>query len=195
MGGVPAGWRTLNADSSSNQGWTAVYSALDIIQPWTVGRYRNLEAIDQWKVTHLIPDINLTKKKGQGYMPVIFPGFSWHNLNRDSAENQIPRLGGKFLWEQAYNAKTAGAAFVKIAMFDEVNEGTAIFKAAPSRKDGAPEPGYWLTLDADGDTLPNDWYLKLASSISRIFHETAPATSDLPITPAATLTPKNPTGH
>lgn len=193
MGGVPAGWGTLSADSSSNPGWTAVYSALDIVQPWTVGRYRTLESADQWKETHLIPDLALTRMRGQSYMPVIFPGFSWHNLKRNSAENQIPRLGGSFLWRQAYNAKSAGARFVKIAMFDEVNEGTAIFKAIPSRKD-APEPGYWLTLDADGDQLPNDWYLRLAAAISRLFHGTAPATVNMPIrpTPAALTDPNDP---
>jgi len=180
MGGVPAGWRTLSADSSSNPGWTAVYSALDIVQPWTVGRYRTPESADQWKDTHLIPDLALTRQRKQAYMPVIFPGFSWHNLNRNSSENQIPRLGGKFLWRQAYNAKNAGASFVKIAMFDEVNEGTAIFKAAASRKD-APEPGYWLTLDADGDNLPNDWYLRLAATISQMFHGTVPASPVMPI--------------
>jgi hypothetical protein len=121
-------------------------------------------------------------------MPVIFPGFSWHNLNRNSAENQIRRLGGRFLWRQAYNAKSAGAAFVKIAMFDEVNEGTAIFKAVSSRKD-APEPGYWLTLDADGDDLPSDWYLRLATAISQMFRGTIPAAPDMPL---ATHTPENP---
>lgn len=182
MGGVPAGWRTLSADSASNQGWTAVYSALDIVQPWTVGRYRTLEAADAWKQTHLIPDIARTKEQGQAYMPVIFPGFSWHNLNRNSAENQIPRLGGSFLWRQAYNAKSAGASFVKIAMFDEVNEGTAIFKAVPSRKE-APQPGYWLTLDADGENLPNDWYLRLATEISRMFRGSISATEKIPIQP------------
>jgi hypothetical protein len=44
---------------------------------------------------------------------------------------------------------------VKIAMFDEVNEATAILKAV-SEPDQAPQPGYWLTLGADGDHLPND---------------------------------------
>ncbi|QNI37982.1 glycoside hydrolase family 71/99-like protein [Edaphobacter albus] len=186
IGGVPAGWRTLSADSSSNSGWAAVYSALDIVQPWSVGRYRTLEGANQWKETHLIPDLVQTRKQGQSYMPVIFPGFSWHNLNRNSAENQIPRLGGRFLWKQAFNAKTAGATFVKIAMFDEVNEGTAIFKAAPSRKD-APKPGFWLTLDADGETLPNDWYLKISAAISQMFHGTAPPTEQIPIRPATAL--------
>lgn len=182
MGGVPAGWGTLSRDSSSNKSWDEVYAALDIVQPWTVGRYGSLDAADEWKTTHLVPDLAITKKRGQLYMPVIFPGFSWHNLNRDKPENQIPRLGGAFLWRQAYNAKTAGATVLKIAMFDEVNEGTAIFKAASTRKD-APQQGYWLALDADGQTLPSDWYLQLAEYISRMFHGTVKPTPSMPITP------------
>jgi hypothetical protein len=102
-------------------------------------------------------------------MPVIFPGFSWHNLKKTAKENQIPRLGGEFLWRQAYNAKMAGATAIKIAMFDEVDEGTAILKTAPHR-DQAPDQGFWLTLDADGNDLPSDWYLKLAGEITRMFH-------------------------
>lgn len=187
MGGVPAGWRTLSGDSCSDPAWGDVYAAMDILQPWTVGRYRSPEQADQWKNTHLIPDLSLTRARKQEYMPVIFPGFSWHNLNRNSPENQIPRLGGRFLWRQAYNARSAGALFVKIAMFDEVNEGTAIFKAVSSRKQ-APRPGYWLTLDADGYQLPDDWYLQLAAAISRMFHGTAGITPEMPSTMARVLT-------
>jgi hypothetical protein len=115
-------------------------------------------------------------------MPVIFPGFSWHNLRRTAKENQIPRLRGEFLWRQAYNAKTAGAKVLKIAMFDEVNEGTAIFKAASHRID-APDQGYWLTLDADGAELPGDWYLKLAGEITRMFHGEIPPVAQMPKNP------------
>ena len=61
--------------------------------------------------------------------------------------------------ETGINARKSGASIIKIVMFDEVNEGTAILKAAPSRAD-APAQGYWLTLDADGDMLPDDWYLR-----------------------------------
>ena len=182
VGGVPAGWGTLSNDSVADPEWAKVYAALDIVQPWTVGRYRDMSSVDSWKATHLVPDIALTKKNHQMYMPVIFPGFSWHNLNRNSAENQIPRLGGKLLWRQAYNAKTAGATFIKIAMFDEVNEGTAIFKAVSLRKD-APEPGYWLTLDADGYQLPSDWYLRIAGEISHMFRGQIESVPDLPLVP------------
>jgi hypothetical protein len=102
-------------------------------------------------------------------MPVIFPGFSWYNLKRDSPRNAIPRNRGEFLWRQAYNARMAGAKVLKIAMFDEVNEGTAMFKIASRRAD-APDQGFWLTLDADGAALPSDWYLRLAGEITRMFH-------------------------
>jgi hypothetical protein len=104
------------------------------------------------------------------YMPVVFPGFSWANLKKDAKPNQIPRNGGSFLWRQAYNARQAGATMLKIAMFDEVNEATAVFKIAPARAD-APEQGFWLTLDADGMKLPSDWYLRLSGLITRAFRE------------------------
>ncbi len=179
MGGTPSGWGSLSGDSVRDPEWAAVYAQLDIVQPWTVGRYGTLNQVDAWKRTHLVPDVALTRKNHQLYMPVIFPGFSWHNLNRDKPENQIPRLGGEFLWRQAYNARKSGASIIKIAMFDEVNEGTAILKAAPSSAD-APAQGYWLTLDADGDKLPNDWYLRLAGEIGRMFRDEVNPSSSVP---------------
>lgn len=169
IGGTPAYWRTSGGDAWHDPGWTDVYKSMDIIQPWTVGRYNSLAGADKWLTERIGPDLRATRDKNQMYMPVIFPGFSWHNLNRDKPPNQIPRIGGAFLWRQAYNARLAGAEMLKIAMFDEVNEGTAVFKVAARRQD-APEQGYWLTLDADGLTLPSDWYLRLAGEITRMFH-------------------------
>jgi hypothetical protein len=183
IGGVPAGWGSLSADSTRDPRWAKVYAAFDVVQPWTVGRYGNLDGVDRWKSSHLMPDLELTEKNHQLYMPVIFPGFSWHNLNHGSPENHIPRLGGEFMWRQAYNARTAGAPMLKIAMFDEVNEGTAIFKAVSQREE-APKPGYWLTLDADGRKLPNDWYLRIAQEVARMFHGEVKPTSTLSIKPS-----------
>jgi hypothetical protein len=150
-----------------------VYAMMDVVQPWTVGRYGNDEGADKWKNETLVADLARTKEQAQLYMPVVFPGFSWANLNREGPKaakpNQIPRNGGRFLWKQAINARQAGATVLKIAMFDEVNEGTAILKVAAKRTD-APEQGYWLTLDADGLNLPNDWYLTLSGEIAKMFH-------------------------
>ena len=156
---------------------------MNVVQPWTVGRYGDLAGVDRWKTEQLVPDLAATAAQHQLYMPVIFPGFSWHNLNPKSPPNQIPRLKGEFLWQQAVNARAAGARLLKIAMFDEVNEGTAMFKTASHRTD-APDQGYWLTLDADGGDLPSDWYLRLAGQITRAFHKNALLAPTLPAVPA-----------
>ena len=182
MGGTPSRWRTLTNDSRTDSAWTGVYAAMDVVQPWTVGRYGTLETADRWKEDMLVPDVNLAAANHQLYMPVIFPGFSWNNLKKSARPNQIPRLRGEFLWRQAYNARIAGAKILKIAMFDEVDEGTAILKIAPHRKD-APEQGFWLTLDADGAELPSDWYLRLAGEITRMFHGEIEPIAKLPANP------------
>lgn len=182
MGGTPSRWRTLTADAQRDTGWTEVYAMMDVIQPWTVGRYRDLPGVDKWRQEYIEPDLALTKKNGQDYMPVIFPGFSWANLKKDAKPNQIPRLGGRFLWRQAFNAREAGARMLKIAMFDEVNEGTAVFKLAAKRSD-APDQGYWLTLDADGEDLPSDWYLRLSGEITRMFRSERSPSPELPKKP------------
>jgi hypothetical protein len=178
MGGTPARWRTLKNDAARDPGWSAAYRAMDVVQPWTVGRYKTVSQVDDWKRDVLEPDVRELKKNGQVYVPVIFPGFSWYNLNRESAKNAIPRNRGEFLWRQAYNARAAGATVLKIAMFDEVNESTAMFKIASKRKD-APNEGYWLTLDADNADLPSDWYLRLAGEITRAFHGERAMTPEL----------------
>jgi len=173
MGGTPGYWRTLTRDAAPNPGWTGVYRAMDVVQPWTVGRYRTEAQADDWRKSQLAPDLADLRGRGQLYMPVIFPGFSWHNLNRDAPKNAIPRNGGDFLRRQTDNARAAGANALKIAMFDEVNESTAMFKVAARRSD-APDQGFWLTLDADGRELPSDFYLRAARDITRAFHEARP---------------------
>ena len=182
IGGTPAYWRTFSNDAWTDPAWASVYRSMDVIQPWTVGRYSTMADVDNWMRNRIAPDLAATTANNQMYMPVIFPGFSWYNLNRGAAQNQIPRNGGSFLWRQAYNARRAGAQILKIAMFDEVNEATANFKVAPRRRD-APDQGYWLTLDADGYTLPSDWYLRISGEITRIFHGQSDATAALPTNP------------
>jgi hypothetical protein len=182
MGGTASRWRILNDDAFPEPGWAEVYKMMDVVQPWTPGRYRDIQTIDKWKADMIEPDLALAKKNNQMYMPVIFPGFSWYNLNRKSQKNSIPRNRGEFLWHQAYNAKLAGARVLKIAMFDEVNESTAMFKVVSHRNE-APDQGYWLTLDADGHDLPSDWYLRLAGEITKGFHGQIKLTPKLPEKP------------
>jgi hypothetical protein len=99
-------------------------------------------------------------------MPVVYPGFSWHNMNPTAPFNPIPRQGGRFFWRQVERALRARSTMLYAAMFDEVDEGTAMFKLATSRRDAPVEPPV-VTMDADGEALPSDWYLRLAREAQR----------------------------
>jgi len=74
MGGTPSRWGTLSADSRNEPAWAEVYAAMDVVQPWNVGRYSTLEGVDRWQETVLLPDIKVSDKNHQLYMPVVFPG-------------------------------------------------------------------------------------------------------------------------
>ncbi|MBP2159780.1 MULTISPECIES: glycoside hydrolase family 71/99-like protein [Asticcacaulis] len=168
MGGVPGYWTSLSRDSAKDPRWTKVYAQFDIVQPWAVGRYHSPDGAAQWAQMQYPKDVETTKRNGQKYMPVIFPGLSWKGSHPEARSNEVPRNGGDFLWQQAAAAKKAGAKMIKIAMFDEVNEGTAIFKVVKTQ-DLVPADGDWVTLDADGKALPSDHYLKVAGRIGDLF--------------------------
>jgi hypothetical protein len=181
MGGVPSSWRTLNGDSESDPDWADVYRSFDIISPWTVGRYSTLTQIDNWQVNKIEPDLAAATTAGADYMPVIWPGFSWFNLHAGPL-NQIPRQGGNFYWRQAYNAMDAGCSMIYTAMFDEVDEGTAMFKLAETSND-LPAGTSMVPLDADGISLPSDWYLQVGGEAGRMLRGDIPLQNTLPITP------------
>jgi len=161
MGGVPARWRTLTRDAQRDQKWASVYRSFDIVSPWTVGRFKDARGIDRFYGTEVAADLVETRRLGIDYLPVVFPGFSWHNLKGAAPVNAIPRRGGRFYWRQVARALRAGNTMIYAAMFDEVDESTAMFKIAPSRREAPGDPPL-VTLDADGEALPSDWYLRLA---------------------------------
>ena len=166
LGGVPARWRTLTRDSQTDPKWARVYRSFDIVSPWTVGRFRDSRGIDRFYAEEVKHDLAETRRLGIEYLPVVFPGFSWHNLNPTAPLNAIARRGGRFYWRQVQRALRAGSTMLYGAMFDEVDESTAMFKVAASRRD-APTEVATVTLDVDGETLPSDWYLRLAREAQR----------------------------
>jgi hypothetical protein len=190
LGGVPAGWRTGAGDADPSPEWKNVWPRLGVISPWTVGRYANQSGADLYRSGTLVPDMAAAKAMGVDYMPVVFPGFSWANLMRargaaDKAiPNQIPRDCGRFYWRQVWNAESAEATMIYNAMFDEVDEGTAMFKITPSSKDvpadAAGRPAF-VALDADGCHLPSDWYLRLAGAATRALHSGQVPSPALPL--------------
>jgi hypothetical protein len=187
MGGVPAGWRTLGtAGSDTDPDWSSAFRAFDVICPWSVGSYKNNFEADFYRSNYTVPDLAECKRNGIDYLPVIFPGFSWANLKSTSVPpppyNQIPRNGGNFYWRQAYNAARSGCTMMYGAMFDEVDEGTAMFKMAPTAAQ-LPAQGNFVPLDVDGYNLGSDWYLRLADQAGRMLRREIPQSSTIPITP------------
>jgi Bacterial Ig domain len=181
MGGLPTYWRTLNNDAQTNTAWAPVFRSFDIISPWAVGRYSNNSGADSFRQNLIVPDMADAANAGREYMPVIFPGFSWTNLN-SGPFNQIPRNGGTFYWRQAYNAVRSGCTMIYGAMFDEVDEGTAMFKIAPTAAQ-LPAQGNFVPLNIDGTNLPSDWYLRLANEAGKMLRGEIPLQSTMPISP------------
>jgi len=124
--GVPTHWRTLTIDAVSDTRLLELVKQADIVHPWLVGRFDN-NTYEPYRKS-IEEDIKWCKANGKDYMPVLFPGFSWHNMKKDAPQNMIPRLGGRFFWKQVKGAVDAGAESLYLAMFDEIDEGTAFFK-------------------------------------------------------------------
>jgi hypothetical protein len=181
VGGVPSFWRTLRSDAATNAEWAAVFRSLDVISPWSVGRYHDAAAVERYSRYVIARDLADARTNGYDYMPVIWPGFSWHNL-MGNPMNQVPRRGGAFYWQQACAAVTNGCTMLYGAMFDEMDEGTAMFKLAPTRAQ-LPAQGEFVPLDADGVNLPSDWYLRLAGEAGKMLRGEIPPRNTLPISP------------
>jgi hypothetical protein len=179
MGGVPTNWRTGTGDSQP--GYDSVYRSFDVISPWSVGRYNSESGVVSFNTNYIRPDLIEAGNAGADYLPVVWPGFSWANLKQDPGVfNSIPRNGGSFFHRQFYEAQNSGCTQIYIAMFDEVDEATAIFKAVATQGE-LPTTGQFLALDQDGISVPNDWYLRLAGAGMKMLTGQIPLSVSLPV--------------
>lgn len=178
IAGVPWHWRGLKADAVEDPKLHEVLRSADIISPWSVGRYGSSKDASRMIGEVHPADAAWCHQQGKDYLPVIFPGFSWRNLmkgrGKDAPLNAIARQGGQFLWQQAYSRIRAGSTMLYVAMFDEMDEGTAIFKTASKVPEGAE--GFVTEPD-----LPSDHYLWLTGAIGRALQRQIPLTPELPV--------------
>ena len=174
MIGSPSGWRGLERDALPDPVLHEVLKLADVISPWTVGRYRTLEGVTLHADRFWQPDLVWTETNGVDYLPVIFPGFSWHHLKGETL-GAIPRMKGAFLWQQVVEAKRVGAQMLYVAMFDEVDEGTAIFKVTNDypKGDGVD----FLTYEG----MPSDHYLYLTGQAARVLRNEIPPSEAPPV--------------
>lgn len=173
MIGVPTYWRELKNDALRDPRLHEIIKLADVVSPWTVGRYQTPDEVTQHAEQLLKPDLAWCAEAKVDYLPVVFPGFSWHNMN-GGALNQIPRRKGGFLWAQFNAARRAGAQSVYVAMFDEVDEGTAIFKCV----NDVPVDGQSKFVTYEG--LPSDFYLRLTGEGGRLMRGEIPSRDPVP---------------
>jgi hypothetical protein len=159
--------------------FVAMLMRMQGLQPWSVGRRvvdhntgYQVPFMDEWA-----DDIAMCKANNVIFQPVINSGT--HKAGPPPAPPalpSVPRRMGNYLWEQFTNASKTGvinSAF--IAMFDEVNEGTQLYKIASQPPVQAP----FLTYDG----ATSDYYLRLLGTAGKMLKNNEPFTSTIPISP------------
>lgn len=171
IGGCQWRWR-----SDSDAEWARAFRRFDVLSPWNVGNVVRVggqkhAVTDYWK-----DDLAEARRSGMLYLPVVYPGFGWRNLKGSSAAAaDIPRLGGQFYWRQFRAVHELGLDMAYVAMFDEVDEATAIFKVTNS----PPTQARFQTYEG----LPSDWYLRLTGAGAELLRGERKPTEALPIQP------------
>lgn len=161
MIGVPTYWRELKNDAVNDKTLHEIIALADVVSPWMVGRLRNVRDVTNYYESTFKADLAWLSERKIDLLPVLYPGFSWHNMYGKQLD-EIPRLKGEFLWSQFREATKAGATMGYVAMFDEVDEATAIFKCTNEVpvSDGVK----FLTYEG----LPSDYYLKLTGEAAKM---------------------------
>jgi len=147
--------------------WKEFYDKARCIVPWNVGHapYDQKDKVSRAYVANWVEDKATAENLDLMWIPTIYPGFAWVNMYKN-AENPPPiieRRKGQFLWDQLYAISRVEPDCVLLAMFDEVDEGTAFFKIEPN-----PPTGMNL-LDTEG--MPSDWSMQLIREARRIIRE------------------------
>ncbi len=148
--GTPTGWRKQENDSNPDPNYLNLVKLADVVHPWVVGRFKSINGFKKHIKRYIRDDIKWLKKHNIDFMPVAYPGFSRDNMTGDGL-GKYPRLKGKFLAAQYDGYFGQGVRMIFQAIFDEMDEGTAIFKCVNN-----PPGKNFITYEG----LPSDYYLK-----------------------------------
>lgn len=170
MLGVPTRWRELTVDTESDPRLHDLIRKCDIVMPWFVGRY-NQSSYPEFS-SLVDEDMKWAKENNVDYAPLCFPGFSWRNMHGPG--QPIPRDKGNFFWMQLSNCISKGAEMLYIAMFDEIDEGTAIFKCAKRVPVGESA---FVPIDNE---IEGDHYLWLAGKAGQMLRGEIPLQTEQP---------------
>ena len=95
-------------------------------------------------------------------------------MRPDDPFDAIPRKKGHFLWNQLAGAIESGASMIYVAMFDEIDEGTAIFKCAKEVPVGLSK---FVPIEKE---VPSDHYMWLTGQASGMLKKEVPFQMDMP---------------
>jgi hypothetical protein len=180
MLGVPNYFRELKTDCTSDPYLHELIASADVVMPWMVQRFSSLVASDTERYgAQIRNDIAWGNARNVDYVPCVYPGFSWYNLSRHQFGgkyplDQNPRQKGAFYWRLLTTAMESGAKMIYVAMFDEMDEATAIFKCTDQPPMNQP-PAKFLTNDG----VPSDHYLWLTGQAGRILRGETVADKEL----------------
>ena len=171
--GGGANWRAL-----SDPEWNRAIHRLNACVPWNVGNaYADAAGLLHAQTKTWEDDRRDLARSGTLWIPVVYAGFSWNNLQRlPWSKSTLPRRQGNFLWEQFHIlSRMRGVDTIFLAMFDEVDEGTAILKVT----NAPPSQAHFLTYEG----LPGDWYMRLTGLGEKYLREGKPVPAEIPIQP------------
>lgn len=153
--------------------WARLFRSFDVICPWNVGNATTADGKVKARTDMWAQDLAEARKAGMCFMPVIYPGFGWDNLKKKKpGSTSIRRRGGEFFWEQFTAARRLDIDMAMVAMFDEVDEATAIFKV----RSQPPRQAHFLTYE----NRPADWYLRLTGAGTRLLRDKRSSGQELP---------------
>ena len=155
--GTPTGWREQVKDCPPNPRFLEMVELADVVHPWIVGRFKDEKTFREFIDEFLIGDYQYTREHGKDYLPVVYPGFSRNN-RMDDGLNKVPREKGDYLRMQYKEQFKLGANMIFQAIFDEVDEATAIFKISNEPPKGGAFFGY--------EGLPPDYYMNLVGEMT-----------------------------
>lgn len=191
--GVPFFWRDLTGDAATNPQLLNIIKNADFIQPWAIGRFNDIKYISQTQISKngglvketyaqaVAADLSWCTTNGIGYLPGVWPGSSRYNMDVNtvnwSASDSvpIPRLQGNFFWQMGTAAMNAGVKSMYACMFDEMDEGTSLFKCSNTY------PVNSLDRFQDYEGLPSDHYLWLLGEMTRALRGVTSKSNTLPI--------------
>jgi hypothetical protein len=144
--------------------------------PWMVGRFSaSLYGEMNRYGAQVKADAAWCADRKLDYAPCVYPGFSWYNLSKGRDPfDAIPRLKGRFYWGLMTTAIESGAKMIYVAMFDEMDEATAIFKCT-SKPPADQPPAKFLAYE----DLPSDHYLWLTGQAGKILRGEVAADKEL----------------